>query len=257
MSYINSSDYVKYLIKHYGVRGYDFEASDHKSLPGVNIILHYAKWLNLKPADEVLEVGCGVGRILKELHEMFQVNPHGIDAIDEIINEANKRVGSICKSLQTSKVEAMNFDDQTFNKIICWGVFDLTNQTLSLKEMTRVLKKDGLLLLTGKTNCYEKTDTEALEAEKACTAKNIPNHYTDITALQNWAKTLGLVVSDFRFFQRRGDFNKNQPCDPLASHFYEYIYLFKREHLNNIATLEGPVVGKKTSQTLLHLASYV
>lgn len=249
MSYIDSDDYLTYLKKNCGVRNYDLAQDPHHILPDVAVVLNYAKSLDISPDDELLEVGCGLGRILRELHDTFQVKPHGIDAAENVISEAKKRVTSFCKTLKCSAAEAIAFPDQFFDKILCWGVFDLTNQTRALKEMTRVLKHNGLLLITGKTDCYEDNDVEALAAEKACAEKGIPNHYTDIGALHLWAQTLGLTVSNYWSFRRRGDLSQDHPCDPLAVRFYEYIFLFQREHLVDIDALEGPLVGKRISDT--------
>lgn len=250
MSYMHSQDYLNYLIKNCGVRGYDFEPKvDVCTRPDVDIILRYAQWLNLTFADEILEIGCGLGRILKEIHETFNVNPCGIDPFDKVIEAATIRVGTFCKTLKVSSAESIQFPDQTFDKIICWGVFDLTNQTNALKEITRVLKHNGLLLLTGKTDCYEESDTEAMQAEKASIEKNIPNHYTDINALNTWANTLGLSLLNQRHFKRRGDLSEDNPCDPSEARFYEYIYLFQRTSLLDIQNLQGPIVGKKNSDT--------
>jgi ubiquinone/menaquinone biosynthesis C-methylase UbiE len=250
MSYIVSDDYLNYLIKNCGVRGYDLAQEPHHILPDVAVALNYAKSLDISPYDELLEVGCGLGRILKELHDTFHIKPHGIDAVEKVICEAETRVGSLCKTIKFSTAENIDFPDQFFDKILCWGVFDLTNQTRALKEMTRVLKHNGLLLITGKTNWYEEDDFEAIAAEKASAQKGIPNHYTNIPALHLWAQMLGLTVSDYWSFRRRGDLSQNHLCDPLAVRFYEYIFLFRREHLVKLDALEGPVVGEKISDTL-------
>lgn len=252
--YMRSEDYLQYLIKNCGVRGYDFETKTEVcTRPDVDIILRYAKWLEINPTDAVLEIGCGVGRILKELHETFKVNPYGIDPFEKAIEAATIRVGSICKALVTSNAELIDFPNQSFDKIICWGVFDLTNQTAVLKEITRVLKQNGMALITGKTDCYESNDHEAIQAEKASLQKGIPNHYTNIENFKQWTTTLGLTISNHRYFKRRGDLSQDNPCNPSESCFYEYIFLLKREHLAGICNLQGPVVGKKNSDTFCQL----
>ena len=79
--YMSSPEYLDYLVKNCGVRGYDFDDRvEVCARPDVDIVLRYAKWLEIRPGDRVLEVGCGLGRILKELHEEYGISPSGVDS---------------------------------------------------------------------------------------------------------------------------------------------------------------------------------
>lgn len=239
MEYLQSDEYLAYLKKNCGVRGFDIdERTPVSTRPDVDITLRYARGLGITPGEEVLEVGCGVGRILKELHDEFQVLPHGIDPVPMIIDAARERVAAITSSLEVAAAEAIPYQDDTFDAVLCWGVFDLTDQAVSLKEMARVIKSGGLLLLTGKNDDYPDDDSEALLAEEAARRKGIPNHFTDWAKLVELAGSVGLRVLRRSVFERRGDFMRDQPLRGDVSRFYEYAVVF-RKHATGRAG--GPV----------------
>jgi len=227
--YIISKEYIEYLKRNCGVRGYDFEDKDDCcTRPDVDIIMQYITWLNIVADNKLLEVGCGLGRILKEINHAYKIKPSGIDQFSEIIDEAKKRVSEICDVIKVSSAENIDFNTESFDKIICWGVFDLTNQILALKEMARILKLNGSLLLTGKNDTYELDDKEAYLAEIASLKKGIPNHYSSIKTLIEMAKRFGLEMERVRIFKKRGDLSNNRFIDGFCEKFYEYLLLFKK-----------------------------
>ncbi len=250
MNYMQSQEYLEYLIRNCGVRGCDFQESDKVcKRPDVDIILNYLDWLEIDKSDNLLEVGCGLGRILKEIHDLYDIFPNGVDSYKLVVEEARKRVEAICEKLSTGSAEKMDSPDACFDKILCWGVFDLTNQEEALREMARVLKTRGLLLLTGKNDLYHKDDEEAIVAEQASRKKGIPNHYTDFDALIEWSNKLGLTALKKRFFSRRGDFVGNIYREKKPARFYEYVILFRRDERHDLQGLIAPEVGRKVSRT--------
>lgn len=247
--YMISQEYLEYLIKNCGVRGYDFEERSEMCLrPDVDVIMRYVRWLDVDPRNSILEVGSGLGRILKELHEEFQVRPSGIDSFPRVAEEARKRVGAICDDIRVSAAEAIDFPDATFDRIMCWGVFDLTEQSLALKEMARVLKHGGKLMLTGKSDHFESDDTEAFLAERGSRRKGIPNHYTDFDALIAWGDVLGLAVERHRFFRRRGDLMLDRFVDVRPARFYEYLVVFSKASDEKATGGKLPLVGRAESR---------
>lgn len=248
--YMSSPEYLDYLVKNCGVRGYDFDDRvEVCARPDVDIVLRYAKWLEIRPGDRVLEVGCGLGRILKELHEEYGISPSGVDSFADVIKGAEARVGDICAELRVGKAEELPFDDGAFDRIVCWGVFDLTDQTRSLAEMARVLAPGGTLLLTGKSNRFEPDDQEAFLAERGSRRKGIPNHYTDFDALLGWSATVGLELQRKRFFGRRGDLMFDRWSAERPDRFYEYALLFQRTaEAASRPVADGLVVGPDSSE---------
>lgn len=93
----------------------------------------------------LLDVGCGAGLISRELSKMgFQVC--GIDFSSEAINLGRSENHEI--NFQHASIYKLPFSSETFDIIICLGVFQtVTYPERALVEMTRVLKKGGILIM--------------------------------------------------------------------------------------------------------------
>src|SRR6266508_5499554 len=222
-NYLTSPTYFEYLVANFGVRGHDFaEHSEVVNRPDVDIILHFSRLIEPRPGDRFLEVGCGLGRILKEIHASYGIRPSGIDLIPAVIEGAKERVADVTADLRVSAAEAIDHPDAAFDEVLCWGTFDLTEQEESLREMARVTRLGGRILLTGKSDRYHADDTEARIAEEKSREKGIPNHYTDYAAMLRLAGALGLRTRQRLFFERRGDFSKEKASTEQPQHFYEW-----------------------------------
>jgi ubiquinone/menaquinone biosynthesis C-methylase UbiE len=237
--YLQSEQYIEYVRKNFGVRGFDIYEGDtgmYKN-PKPDIVLEYLKFLNIKKDHVVLDVGCGLGRLLKELHDAYGCNLYGIDSNPKLIEMAKERVSNFCKELKTSNAEKIKYPDGFFDKIICWGVFELCMQENSLKEMARCLKVGGNLLLTGKSKTYHEDDSEAYAAETSLTKRGIKSNFTDYNKMMEFGKDVGLVPVKKYFFERRGLFEKNEFDVIQKEHFYEWIVIFEKN--SSTVNIEG------------------
>lgn len=241
------SNYIEYLKKFFGVRGFDFE-DKAPNVPGVEICLQYINLLKILPSSKLLEVGCGLGRVLREIYST-KIDLYGIDLHQDIIDAARERVQPYVKELKVSPAEDIDFENSFFNYLICWGVFDLTKQSISLKEFSRILKLNGKLLLSGKADNYEIDDQEAYLAEKACIQKKIPNHFTNFDLLIIYLPTLGFKVDEVRFFKRRGDLANNIFSTEMPDSFYEYVLILSKEKEVDYSTVKLMTIENKNSYT--------
>jgi len=100
---------------------------------------------DIRPDDNVLEVGCGAGHILERINCGRLT---GIDISPVQIQRAKARLGSKAKLIE-AEGERLPFPDQSFERILCTEVFEhvLDPQKL-LIEMKRVLKDDGIISLS-------------------------------------------------------------------------------------------------------------
>lgn len=248
--YLWTKEYLEYIKKNCGVRGYDLDNRSEKcTRPDVGIALRYVSMMSIKTGEDILEVGCGLGRILRELYDLYCVSLYGCDMLPTMIREAHKRVGGITEALIGSKCENLPFKDESFHHIVCWGMFDLTEQTQSFVEMARVLKLGGKLLMTGKGDYYHLGDEEAKKAEEACKRLGIPNHFTDVEAMFKLAEFLGLSVVRQRFFLFRGDFMKDEGVDEMPKQFYEYLFIFRKGKGLGKPKIIDIQIGRKSSRT--------
>lgn len=104
---------------------------------------------NIKKDSKVLFVGCGDGREIKYILKNTK-NITGLDHNKDAVNKAKQ----IFKKYPKIKIifgEATNlpFRDKSFDYVLCMGVFMNLgkNKISSLKEMKRVLKNEGKIIL--------------------------------------------------------------------------------------------------------------
>ena len=238
MDYIQSEEYIEYLKKNCGVRGFDYqEKSPNFAGAGIDIFLDYVKLMNIEKTDSVLEVGCGLGRLLKEVHDTYGCKLYGIDNNSKLIELAKIRINNICQKLKVSSAEKIDFPNEHFDKIFCWGVFELCEQEESLLEMYRCLKTGGLLLLTGKSHSYSPDDIEAYSAEIAVTEKNIKHTFTNYNEMIKFAHNIGFEPISEKFFQRRGYFMKDKYSKDKPEQFYEWLVVLKKVTNQNVTKL--------------------
>ncbi len=230
MDYLQSNEYVEYLKKNYGVRGYDDQGREANFTgAGIDIFLEYIKLLKIQKDQKGLEIGCGLGRLLKELFDVYKCELYGIDNSSKAIELAQVRVGSICKALKNCGAESICFPQEFFDFIICWGVFELCDQEKALIDMTRCLKIGGQILITGKSHDYHKDDSDAYSAEVGITEKKICHSFSNYDKLLQFGKSIGLTPLHQRFFERRGYFAENKVENKKPLHFYEWLIVFQKK----------------------------
>lgn len=92
----------------------------------------------------VLDAGCGSGRTLDELADYGEV--HGIELDPEAAQLARSRGRG---EVRTGRLEALPWNDATFDLITCLDVIEHTpDDRLTLRELRRVCKPGGWLLVT-------------------------------------------------------------------------------------------------------------
>lgn len=95
---------------------------------------------------DILEIGCGNGRdsiyFGKQGH-----NVTGIDISPDAVRIAKKNNKLNNVQFETGNAERLQFEDNQFDAIYSLSVLHSTNLTKSIKELSRVLKEEGLGLL--------------------------------------------------------------------------------------------------------------
>ena len=124
---------------------------------------HYAMtgwaldFLDIRPGDRLLDIGCGGGMILNRI--AGRITEGHLDGID--YSEVSVRKSSDLNrewieqgrmTISEGSVEALPFADETFDKIITVESFYFwPDPGENLKEVRRVLKKNGHFLLVAET----------------------------------------------------------------------------------------------------------
>jgi ubiquinone/menaquinone biosynthesis C-methylase UbiE len=98
---------------------------------------------------KILDVGCGYGRTLNELHENGFKNLKGIDFSQAMIDRGLKSHPYL--NLSKHNGEKLPFSDDEFDAVLLIAVLTCTaDQKLQenlISEISRVLKKDGILYI--------------------------------------------------------------------------------------------------------------
>jgi arsenite methyltransferase len=109
--------------------------------------------LDIKPTDIVLDIGFGGGVTIEEMVKTIDTGKiHGVDFSQVMVDKAKRRFK---KSIQAGKVSIefgdvsqLPFEAKTFDKVCTVNTIYFWNDPLvSLREIRRVLKKDGKLII--------------------------------------------------------------------------------------------------------------
>jgi ubiquinone/menaquinone biosynthesis C-methylase UbiE len=121
-----------------------------------NTALGWIQDLHLHPGARILEVGCGAGLITSALAR----NGYVVDALDSTMamlqvtrNDAAHQCVQDRIRMYSADVHALPFQAHTFDMVIAIGVIPwLHSERLALRQMQRVLKPGGYLLVTADNN---------------------------------------------------------------------------------------------------------
>lgn len=98
---------------------------------------------------KVLDVGCGPGitvdYFVDKGFEFF-----GVDISKEMINRCKEKFGHVQNThFSVGSIEKLDFPNSFFDVVICMGVVEYTeDDSIAVKEMTRVTKQGGIIIIT-------------------------------------------------------------------------------------------------------------
>jgi len=99
--------------------------------------------------SSILDIGCGYGRTLKELHDKSYRNLSGADISQKMLDLARENVPGITCGLIEN--ETLPFEDNSFDAVIILAVLTCIasdeEQKKLISEAGRVLKTDGIIYL--------------------------------------------------------------------------------------------------------------
>jgi len=105
--------------------------------------------LDLRPTDQLLDVGCGTGALLHSLsatHSTAQLS--GVDPVPEMLAIARRRLSDTI-NLRQAWAEHLPFGAEQFDVVVSCNVFHYLRQPIAaLREMGRVLRPGGRLIIT-------------------------------------------------------------------------------------------------------------
>lgn len=162
--------------------------------------------LAIDETDHILDIGCGHGRSLPELASHApRGRVVGTDTSDLMVDMATRGSDNFVRSGQVevvkASVDALPFTDASFDKIMSvHAVYFWQDLSRSLKEVARVLKPRGRLVLLFRTSASKATEAFPAEtyrfpsldelASALATAGFVPEIPPDAYESQNTAPVL-------------------------------------------------------------------
>ena len=102
--------------------------------------------LALKPADAVLDVGCGTGYLLMKMSERQEIAGYGIDLEPKMIDVAKRKCPGM--HIQVSPSESTPFENGAFDVMTaCMAYHHFSDKEGFIKEAARILKPGGYLYI--------------------------------------------------------------------------------------------------------------
>ena len=204
------------------ISGKDYKTSN------TEVITSYFDEISFASSDKVLDFGCGLGRFYPYLSK--KSNYYGIDISQTMIDSCTRMFPEAKDRFKVAEGESLPFEDNFFDRVICYAVFDACHQEQALAEMFRVVKRGGIILVTGKNDNYLFDDEEAYIAEVNARAKGHPNYFTDVSLMKSQIiKSGGGTVIKENYALRRGDLAVKKCMDQMPAEFYEWILVIKKE----------------------------
>ena len=118
--------------------------------------------MNIQPNESVLDIGCGTGQTAAFLAERNNCQVIAIDNHPIMVQKAKQRFKKMKAPVKVFEGDIQNlvFVDDSFDLIIAESVIIFTDISQTLKELSRVLKSDGNLIM------IEMTAEQYLSEEK-------------------------------------------------------------------------------------------
>lgn len=111
--------------------------------------------LDLRPGEKILDAGCGDGFYLHLLSNLGKFELVGLDSEPRALKSATKNLKGRRVKLIEGNILKMPFKNNSFDKIVCSEVLEhLQDDLTSLKELKRVLRPGGVLMITVPNHNY-------------------------------------------------------------------------------------------------------
>ena len=116
------------------------------SMMDMNQLDRLLSLLKLKKSDEVLDMGCGAGRITEYISDMTGARITGIDFANKVIEKVRKRTENKRNHLafKSGDMNDLKFQVNRFDVIICIdSLYFVENLDRTVRKMKAIVKPDG------------------------------------------------------------------------------------------------------------------
>lgn len=147
------TDHTGTIEAHFDERAGSYhDAYDRNTNSGYSFRIRQQRVIELfdRPGGKVLDVGCGPGVTVDPLVRERGCEWWGVDVSERMIEDGRRRYGSDPRvHFSVGDIERLSFEDRFFDAILCVGVVEyLASDQIAIREMLRVLKPGGTLIVT-------------------------------------------------------------------------------------------------------------
>ena len=105
--------------------------------------------LNPQPGFHILDVGCGTGILLQQLHQLRRgLKLAGVDIAPEMVKVAQAKLDKESAVIRQGSASDLPYEDNSFDGVTCANSFHhYPDPDNALREMRRVLRSGGKLFL--------------------------------------------------------------------------------------------------------------
>lgn len=163
---------------HHGYYGADGREPKERRQAQIDLIEELLRWANVTQAENILDVGCGIGGSSLYLAKKFTAKATGITLSPVQANRAIERAQSanLNAHFQVANALDMPFADNSFDLV--WSLESgehMPDKVKFLQECYRVLKPGGTFIFA--TWCHRSTDRQALTADEQTHLEDIYRVY--------------------------------------------------------------------------------
>jgi len=173
--------------------------------PFAKQVVNIMKTFNMKEKYKIVDIGCGPGLLLFEIKNL---NPNlqliGVDPSEVMLNAARnkaEKLGLGDSEFKKGYAEEIPLSDNEIDIVVCFNsLHDFKSAEKTIKEVSRILKNNGILILKDKNGSYPKWKmrlhfislTIKLGKKQAKRYYKSRSHWLKINQVINWISKNGL-----------------------------------------------------------------
>ncbi len=159
------------------------------------------RMLDLKENDVVLDAGCGSGYFTSEIAQKSQLSI-GVDLKlkERLALILSKQSG---KMYAAADIQRLPFADQVFNKILLSSVLQVVDDASLMRECYRVLKSEGIVVLTVPIEYYYFTKLNEIKPELGLKADAKGKAYYESKELARLLENNGFRILELEYSPKK------------------------------------------------------